>query len=163
MRFCKLLGVATVLHRDPKVFLQAWNATAKACNAEWVCYIPSIVIWTVWLFRNDVIFKGNDVDWIQVDFLVKFRIASWLLAKFPNDSISVESLMADFSLAINLIHYVNRGNSKSGIGGLLRDESGMILMEFSEASSLSLPALVELEAINFGISNFFYNILVIDS
>ncbi|KAL4303663.1 hypothetical protein GQ457_10G009830 [Hibiscus cannabinus] len=46
----------------------------------------------------------------------------------------------------------NRGNSKSGIGGLLRDDSGMILMEFSEASSLSLPALVELEAINFGIS-----------
>ncbi|KAL4304595.1 hypothetical protein GQ457_10G009920 [Hibiscus cannabinus] len=112
------------------------------------------VIWTVWLFRNDVIFKGKDVDWIQVDFLVKFRIASWLLAKFPNDSISVESLMADFSLAINLIHYVNRGNSKSGIGGLLKDDSGMILMEFSEASSLSLPALVELEAINFGISYF---------
>ncbi|KAK8576064.1 hypothetical protein V6N12_063712 [Hibiscus sabdariffa] len=75
-------------------------------------------------------------------------------ARQNGDNVSVESLMADFSLATNLIHYVNRGNSKSEIGGLLRDESGMILMEFSEASSLSLSALVELEAINFGISNF---------
>ncbi|KAK8973596.1 hypothetical protein V6N11_044571 [Hibiscus sabdariffa] len=113
-----------ILHRDPRYFSKPGMLQPKRAR------------------RN---------GWI---FLVKLRIASWLLAKFPNDSVSVESLMADFSLATNLILYVNRESSKSGIGGLLRDESGMILMEFSEASSLSLLALVELEAINFGISNF---------
>ncbi|KAK8707924.1 hypothetical protein V6N13_058975 [Hibiscus sabdariffa] len=103
---------------------------------------------------NDVIFKVKDVDGLQVDLFSEVSYCFMVIGKFFNDCISVESLMADFSLETNLIHYVNGGNSKSEIWGLLKDESSLILMEFSEASSLSLPALVELEAINFGISKF---------
>lgn len=39
---------------------------------------------TIWLARNDVAFKGKELDGIQIFELVKTRMAWWINAKWPN-------------------------------------------------------------------------------
>ncbi|KAK8999854.1 hypothetical protein V6N11_065346 [Hibiscus sabdariffa] len=123
-----------------------WGVGGFICIASGPADVSPSLEW------NEVIFEGIGVDWLQIEFLVKFRLAMWLKAKFPRACVSVEQLLTDFSLVSNLITSdkastsnlqgrlsprgflklnidgaVNRWNLKSGIGGLIRDDLGTIL------------------------------------
>ena len=41
------------------------------------------IIWSIWLLRNDMVFKGKVFDFEQFINTLKFRIASWFKAKWP--------------------------------------------------------------------------------
>ncbi|GMI90228.1 hypothetical protein like AT4G29090 [Hibiscus trionum] len=179
MSFCKAVGVEMVVHEDPKNFVENWNAMGQVSKKNWIPFIPFSVIWSVWLYRNDVVFKGAKVDWVQLRFMVKFRLATWMKAKFPNNLITLEDLLLDLNLAdsimvsekdkrsqahwtpppkgflkLNVDGATSVETNRAGIGGLLRNEEGINLWCFSEAVDLGPPSLAELEAVLRGIRFF---------
>ena len=41
------------------------------------------IIWSLWLWCNDMIFNDTIFDFKQIIDTIKFRIASWFKAKWP--------------------------------------------------------------------------------
>ncbi|KAK8579696.1 hypothetical protein V6N12_070007 [Hibiscus sabdariffa] len=113
------------------------------------------VIWTVWLFRNEVVFNNKEIDLLQILYLVKYRLAIWIKAKFLGGCISLDNLIAEPTLAIKIYSVVVAGGIKSGLDGLLRNDQGAILFQFSKPCGNGPPALIELLAVRFGVLKFF--------
>ncbi|KAK8579166.1 hypothetical protein V6N12_069495 [Hibiscus sabdariffa] len=128
---------------------------------------------------NDQVFQGKEIDWVQLELLVRVRLATWFKAKFPGRDISLENLISDPLLAsslcipvrnqmkflkwspppssflkLNVNGDVSRFSSRGGIGGLLRDEGGKVLFESSEGYGNSQVAWMELLAMKTGIHKF---------
>ncbi|KAE8734648.1 hypothetical protein F3Y22_tig00000738pilonHSYRG00149 [Hibiscus syriacus] len=135
-------------------------------------FIPRALMWSVWKCRNEVIFQKVKLDVVRLFFIVRFRIASWFVAKFKDVNIPIDSLVGDLKLA-DLVGRQGNGNSKpicwvpppdgflklnvdgamvkgwdkGGIGGLIRDSKGVLLQWFSERVGGGPPILAELLAI----------------
>ncbi|KAK9006359.1 hypothetical protein V6N11_035400 [Hibiscus sabdariffa] len=137
-------------------------------------------MWSIWLFRNDIIFANSHLDVAQLFYLVRFRAALWFVSKTPAARFSVESLVADPTLTdkprlplakglsdpvwsappvgflkLNVDGAMLRDGSKWGIGGLLRDNFGVLLASFSLPIGSGPPILAELEAISHGLDFVF--------
>ncbi|KAK9042263.1 hypothetical protein V6N11_017340 [Hibiscus sabdariffa] len=106
--------------------------------------------------RNEIVFEHKKVDVSQLFFVAKSRLAFWFKAKYPDSSISYEDIFTDPSLAdrlkfldkrranfvswspppsgalkLNVDGAVARHGKTSGVGGLLRNCEGKVLMSFS--------------------------------
>ncbi|GMI90570.1 hypothetical protein HRI_002726300 [Hibiscus trionum] len=176
---CGWVDVSTALQEDPWCFLEAWKSLGNRAGSTWWVLIPSVIIWTVWLFRNDIIFNNKLFDREQIKFLMIARLAYWLTAKFQGSGISSDALMVDPRLGARLpclrkekgmeqrwrppptefVKFSVDGAFSSskmcgGIGGILRDEQGSILMSFMAPTGNIPPALVELLAVKRGVEIF---------
>ncbi|KAK9001211.1 hypothetical protein V6N11_082999 [Hibiscus sabdariffa] len=148
MKYYKVAGICTVLHEDWRQFFQAWNGLEVSNNKAWFQLLPFALIWSVWLFRNNVVFNGHQMDWMQLVFLIKVRLAKWIKAKFGRVSCSSENLIADISVVDNFVPFCGRPASTP------RYDSGKTLLSFSNSVGVNAPALVELEAICVGVRMF---------
>ncbi|KAE8673291.1 RNA helicase family protein isoform 2 [Hibiscus syriacus] len=90
-------GISCVLPSDPPSLLSSWTYL-KLYSAMWK-FIPAAILWSLWKFRNDIIFNGGKLDSFALFFTVRLRLAKWFLAKYPKSSIQVDSLIVDPSLA----------------------------------------------------------------
>ncbi|XP_039040629.1 uncharacterized protein LOC120178942 [Hibiscus syriacus] len=167
--------------REAKNFLLAWDEL-KSNSVIWT-FIPGAVIWTIWKFRNYIVFEGGKLDQTELFFLTRVRLASWYLAKKKDVSIPKDSLISDPSIGdsyssynflkssitpwlppptgfikLNVDAAISCDWEKSGLGGLMRDHSGAILGSFQEPNGFGPPTLKELKAIQRGIS-FFTSVL----
>ncbi|GMI78630.1 hypothetical protein like AT2G34320 [Hibiscus trionum] len=158
-----------------EMLVELWDNLSNHDHANWWIVVPFAVLWMVWLMRNDIIFKGKNMDETQLIFLVRYRLAWWIRSKSRDEEISVESLTADMRLASILwkakikvrtmlkwepppLEFLKMNvdgaslveKTGCGIGGVMRDHSGMELVKFSEASEINPPAITELLAINRG-------------
>ena len=147
----------------------------------------------MWLFRNDIVFNNKILDEIQVFDLVKTCMAWWCKAKWP----STLFLFSDFYIAASNLSFnvqpkspktitfwcpspsgfmkFNVNGSVKGkpgpsrIGGVLRDELGVVKGIFSKAvgvmDSNQAELLAILEALLVSVeSNFFTSLsLIIES
>ncbi|XP_039056942.1 flowering time control protein FY-like [Hibiscus syriacus] len=109
-------------------------------------FIPGVMLWTIWKFRNEVVFEGRSLDQVEVFFMARIRLASWFLAKFNDVPISKDSIISNPSIADSFC----KDWRKSGVGGLLRDEFGDIKGSFKETPGPGPPTLMELIAIKRG-------------
>ncbi|KAK8543169.1 hypothetical protein V6N12_015733 [Hibiscus sabdariffa] len=140
--------------------------------------IPFVVIWFVWLARNEVVFNKKGIDWLHLDFLVRVRLVTWVKAKFSGCDIPLDCLISHPSLALNLCKNpkgalisgrwcplswgflklnVDEALSscfEGGIGGLLRDEKDKIFFQFSEPAGNGPPVLMELLVLRVRIRKF---------
>ncbi|KAE8663709.1 hypothetical protein F3Y22_tig00112921pilonHSYRG00052 [Hibiscus syriacus] len=121
--------------------------------------------------------QGGKLDQLELFFLSRVRLASWFLAKHKEVSIHKDSLIMDPSLADSYLPYSSMKSSsfpwvpppsgffklnvdaavssdwkKSGIGGIWRDHSGSFLGSFQESAGPGPPTMIELKAIQRGIS-----------
>ncbi|KAE8663292.1 RING-H2 finger protein ATL79-like [Hibiscus syriacus] len=113
-------------------------------------FIPRAVLWTIWKSRNEVIFKKEKLDVVRLFFIACFRILSWFAASFDMH-IPFDSLVDGF-LKINVDGAMVKGWNKGGIGGLIRDSSGVMIHWFSEKVRGGLLILAKLLAIKRGLS-----------
>ncbi|KAL4323635.1 hypothetical protein GQ457_11G028910 [Hibiscus cannabinus] len=156
MKFCALLGVSTAFPLIPLEFLEAWMWMIQLKNMSWFSLIPFVIIWSVWLARNEVVFNRKGVDWLQLDFLVRVRLTTWMKSLFPGHDIPLDCLISGLCLALNFCKNPKRAPNSGrccpppcgGIGGLLRDENGKILFQFSEPAGNGPPVLMELLALS---------------
>ncbi|KAK8508958.1 hypothetical protein V6N11_035565 [Hibiscus sabdariffa] len=178
---CSLLGVVAGIPDDPKSFLLAWHGcgVSKSKDSIWHL-IPFVVLWTIWLFRNDIIFSKSLLDCTQIFFLVRARVASWFKANWPESDCSAEAIISDPLITdkcsllrsetlvlhvweappfgfvkINVDGVMVTDGSKGGIGGILRDSTGTCLASFSLPIGPGPAVLAELEAVKQGLELFF--------
>ncbi|KAK9018322.1 hypothetical protein V6N11_001298 [Hibiscus sabdariffa] len=144
---CNLSSFITLLHDSCPVRLK-----------ESIWYIiPFAILWSIWILRNEIVFKNGKVDEIQLSFLAKFRLASWFKAKFPKASVSLDNLLLDPSISgipklknysrqpvlfwhpppadflkLNIDGVVKVDGSVGEIGGLIKNHKGETIISFSE-------------------------------
>ncbi|KAK9009610.1 hypothetical protein V6N11_036141 [Hibiscus sabdariffa] len=133
------------------IFGSLGDSCIPSISKVWL-FIPFAVIWTFWLFRNDIVFNAKWLDWLQLEFLVKFCLGSWLKTKFDHCPCWIPPPCGYAKL--NVDEVVLNFNAKGGIGGVLRGTRGEILFQFSELCGLGPPALIELIAIKVGMLKF---------
>ncbi|KAE8710201.1 Anaphase-promoting complex subunit 2 [Hibiscus syriacus] len=127
-RFILIWDVSTVLPKDPMSLLWSWSVLMDS-SSIWK-FIPGVVLWSLWKARNLVVFENWNFESSTLFFICRFRLAKWFLAKFP------------------------KANIQGGIGGVLKDSNGSILISFSKAVGPGPPLLAELKAIKEGMDLF---------
>ncbi|GKV12022.1 hypothetical protein SLEP1_g23227 [Rubroshorea leprosula] len=89
-------GIRTTLDRERcKVFQQHPSALKVAgINEGWRC-IWLVVVWTVWLARNDSIFKGKEAGKCNLLDLVQLRSFSWMKCRKKSYLFSLSDWIQD--------------------------------------------------------------------
>ncbi|KAK8511783.1 hypothetical protein V6N12_000824 [Hibiscus sabdariffa] len=179
MSFCAGLGLSSVWPKNPKLFMEAWRDLCSSSFSMVWSFIPFAVIWTLWLFRNEIVFNSKCLDWLQLVFCSKFRLGSWVKAKFGECSLSLDCIVNNPFVVTNLCLLprplasaqswsppphgfaklnvdgaLSSSREAGGLGGLLRDENGRILFQFLESCGSGPPALIELQAAKLGMDLF---------
>ncbi|KAE8656311.1 putative naringenin-chalcone synthase [Hibiscus syriacus] len=147
-RFLSSWNVSFVPPQTLLDFIIVWNDLIPK-STIWK-FIPRAVLWTVWKCRNDIIFGKGKVDGPLLFFFVRFRIASWFVARFNDVQINFDSLVGDIKIVdlgvrmkkdsissscwtapplgyvkLNVDGAMSKEWDKGGIGGLLRDAQGL--------------------------------------
>ncbi|EOY00472.1 Uncharacterized protein TCM_010352 [Theobroma cacao] len=100
------------------------------------------IVWSIWLARNDVLCNGKLWDCEKTYDMVKLRVAWWANAKWPNMNPHLKG-MVKFN-----VDGVSRGNlGQGGITGILRDEEGKALIQFSFSIGITDANTTEILAI----------------
>lgn len=135
------------------------------------CFLLYATVWTIWQFRNLLVFEGKDPNLEQAADMVKFRIAWWFkhLNRGSKDSVAalyrnLDCLCMDYkrvkrksiadwippmldSLKFNVDGSSRGKPSPAGIGGVLRDSNGKVLYLFSVFLGIFDSNVAELFAI----------------
>ncbi|XVE77673.1 hypothetical protein DITRI_Ditri13aG0081000 [Diplodiscus trichospermus] len=130
-----------------------------------------VIIWSIWLHRNDIIFRGNQLNLCKLVDLIKFRIAIRVKEKWPQLHMGVNDIIRNPAIiSIPAIHthprpgmvWINPavgymkfnvdGSSlgkpgPAGIGGILRNHQGEEVIRFSKSIGFVDSNEVELLAI----------------
>ncbi|XVF26807.1 hypothetical protein REPUB_Repub14bG0050700 [Reevesia pubescens] len=148
---CSHWNLSWVGHKYPTVFFLSWqNASPSSlCNKVWKMAFYAIT-WSLWLFRNDMIFKGIFLDVIWLSSIILLRLAIWSKACWPLSASLVDDFMKFPSLvrikpapikirplvlwlapSLGSLKFNVDGSSlgkpgPAGIGGILRDDKGEI-------------------------------------
>eukprot|EP00258_Populus_trichocarpa_P028500 XP_024444519.1 uncharacterized protein LOC112324681 [Populus trichocarpa] len=165
-------GLAWCCPRNlPNLFSQ-WDSLVygKFQKKAWVMLFFSVA-WSIWLLRNDVIFKQKIPNYDTLFFLIVTRLCLWLKATEPDFPYSSSDLLRS---AEGLIRWTNSqtlrtgvmwsppmtnrfkwnvdGSSiekpgPSGIGGVLRNHHGILLGIFSLSVGILDSNVAELRAV----------------
>ena len=119
-----------------------------------------VIVWSIWKLCNDMIFNGKVFDYIQISNTIRFRLATWFKAKWPdcpNSTLDIvkfpkeiqvqkvskatkkailwERPPSDF-LKFNVDGFARGKPGPTGIGGVLRDYNLTIKGIFSKATKV---------------------------
>ncbi|KAK1361049.1 hypothetical protein POM88_045523 [Heracleum sosnowskyi] len=126
-------------------------------------------LWTMWLVRNETIFRNQKFNLGTTTFLIKLRVKEWALAVDlinkdtlawwdlnPVGSITRSEILRKQTLLLSGHEFIGfidgswrikNGVVQAGIGGLLKDASGASKMTFSGPVLESNPLNTEMEAL----------------
>ncbi|EOY18408.1 Uncharacterized protein TCM_043005 [Theobroma cacao] len=108
---------------------------------------PFSISWTMWLFRNDVVFQNASWDNKQVWNLIHLQTATWANANWPSQHGSILDMYIHPScpttqtngpktrvaiLKFNVDGAANDSTRDADIGGILRSENGVVQARFSK-------------------------------
>ncbi|KAL4283563.1 hypothetical protein GQ457_16G029270 [Hibiscus cannabinus] len=184
MQFAAFWGLSLVLPENPISFLYAWEGARHDVSSDSIWHlIPFVIIWSIWLTRNEIVFEKKKVDVSQILYVAKSRLAFWFKAKHPESVLSREDIFTDPLLAdksknmgksrsrlvswspppsgtlkLNVDGAVTRDGGLGGVGGLLRNSEGKCLLSFSRHVGQVPPLLAEILAIKFGLEIFFTSV-----
>ncbi|EOY19891.1 Uncharacterized protein TCM_045281 [Theobroma cacao] len=94
-----------------------------------------VILWTLWLFRFDIIFNGKVCDASQAFNTVKLRVGWWLKAHRLMDNSPVLDVMREPSFA--KVTLIKGCPGASGLGGALRDDNGLVKILFSKSIGIA--------------------------
>ncbi|XVF82519.1 hypothetical protein PTKIN_Ptkin16aG0055800 [Pterospermum kingtungense] len=170
-RWLSLWGVAWCAPLGPIPFFQAWMETLPTgvCDRLWKMSFFAIV-WSIWLSRNDVIFNRGAVIFDDLIQIMLLRVAMWTKAKWPFIVECVYEIIRNPQLITvktpsvkgprsalwatpsqGCMKFIVDGAAKgkpgpAGIGGVLRDDKGMVKLVFSKPVGVMDSNLAELLA-----------------
>lgn len=160
------------LHIEPWVFFSQWinMIPSGKCDKVWIMSFGAVA-WSIWLSRNERVFNNKEVDAGNVIDTIKLRLFSWYKGKWPQ---AMESTI-EFISCLNVIK-INGKKMKvrphidwapprigvlkfnvdgaalgkpglAGIGGVLRNHEGRVLIRFSKAVGIEESNIAEILAI----------------
>ncbi|XVF77973.1 hypothetical protein PTKIN_Ptkin14bG0090800 [Pterospermum kingtungense] len=170
--WCGVWEVQWVSHCDPWFFFVQWNSLLpnRALDKMWGMLF-GVVAWSIWLCRNEVVFKGKNWELDHILDLIKLRLSMWMKARWPHLSMSMLNVDSShysvpFSKASDMVQKSScwippsegmvkfnvDGSSfgkpgPAGIGGVLRNHKGNELMSFSKHIGMEDSNVAEIMAI----------------
>ncbi|GMI76256.1 hypothetical protein like AT4G29090 [Hibiscus trionum] len=176
-RFANFWGFHFILPGDAIGAVKLWFEAAPDKGKSFIwCFVPAVILWSLWLLRNEIIFKDGKLDLSNLFFISRFRLITWYKARRPEVTTPFVDLFANPAvemlnrhagsehckprywslppfgfLKVNVDGATKRDGTASGIGGFIRDHAGQKVISFSEPAGPSTPILVELKAIGFGL------------
>ncbi|GMI86725.1 hypothetical protein HRI_002341800 [Hibiscus trionum] len=180
MKFAGFWDINMVLPADAEGVFFYWNhAKPTSANDKLWKIISCSILWSLWLMRNDVVFKKLKPDPVNLLFVTKYRIALWFLALNPECSVSLDDIICNPAvvdrkvgaslsgvvpeawsppslgfLKLNIDGAMPKSGSMGGIGGLIRDSSGVWVASFSEQCGFGPPIVAEIAALRRGLDLF---------
>ncbi|EOX95147.1 Uncharacterized protein TCM_004701 [Theobroma cacao] len=157
---------------DAPAFFLAWNNCPVdiARRKVWRMSFFTIV-WSIWLYKNKMVFDGLTWDACKVLEIIKIRMAWWVKSKWPQDNLDTLKIVR-FSLLVAIptkrdkvkvqvqwkippngwLKFNTDGAARGypgplGIWGVLRNEKGMVKMLFSKTEDWDDANLMEMLAI----------------
>ncbi|KAL4385238.1 hypothetical protein GQ457_15G008200 [Hibiscus cannabinus] len=171
--------ISLVLQQNPMEVFLAWpHLCSKVDSTHMWRLLPFAIVWSIWLHRNEIVFQGKVVDVGQLLYNVKLRAAWWFKAKEPDSIMFLDLIISDPSLASWKAESISKSNaslawsppplgflklnvdgacdrtSNCGVGGVLRNHQGVILLEFSRNIGTGSSLLAEILAIKFAVDYF---------
>ncbi|XVF79235.1 hypothetical protein PTKIN_Ptkin14bG0204400 [Pterospermum kingtungense] len=168
--WCKIWGIKWAANKDAWSNFIEWQFLLPTKNVVWKISFCAI-LWSIWLHRNEIVFKNGQLNICNLIDLIKLRIMHWVKAKWPTAQVDLWNFMTclnEIQIPSNPIHirpitswscpplgYVKfnvDGASlgkpgQEGIGGILCDHQGRVLIRFSKSIGLADSNLAELLAI----------------
>ncbi|KAK8998753.1 hypothetical protein V6N11_084136 [Hibiscus sabdariffa] len=137
-------------------FFSLWHDSCLSYSKESIWpLIPFVILWSIRLLRNEVVFKGSKVDFVYLSFLARFHLVSWFKAKFLNCLISLNDLVVNPAssqgwgstasstkssmawipppcgfLKLNTDGAILGDGSAGDIGGIIRSHNGDVVISF---------------------------------
>lgn len=135
----------------------------------------SVLLWTIWIIRNDLVFNNRRANLNQLEFLIKHRAYMWSKASdlvssnqeaiwniWPHQSFKmhrlsrINNLIKYWSSISDLLGFIdgaykllNNNNSSSGIGGFLMNKSSKVIFLFANPTQCSNAQDAEFQALVF--------------
>ncbi|XVE89047.1 hypothetical protein DITRI_Ditri19aG0118600 [Diplodiscus trichospermus] len=130
-----------------------------------------VIVWSIWIHRNNIVFHGKRMGIVQVIDLIKIRIVSWVKAKWleigisqsdiarslptvsiPDKLAKVRRIVSWSKPPRGTVKFNVDGSSlgKPGfvnIGGILRDHLGHVKFWFSKSIGTADSNYIEILAI----------------
>ncbi|XVF79317.1 hypothetical protein PTKIN_Ptkin14bG0211600 [Pterospermum kingtungense] len=170
--WCGVWEVQWVSHCDPWFFFVQWNSLLpnRALDKMWGMLFGAVA-WSIWLCRNEVVFKGKNWELDHILDLIKLRLSMWMKARWLHLSMSMLNVDSShysvpFSKASDMVRKSScwippsegmvkfnvDGSSFGkpdpvGIGGVLRNHKGNELMSFSKHIGMEDSNVAEIMAI----------------
>ncbi|XVF83559.1 hypothetical protein PTKIN_Ptkin16aG0498800 [Pterospermum kingtungense] len=167
--WCRLWGIQWAAHKDAWSNFIEWHSLLPSSSGEIIWKISFYaILWSIWILRNEVVFKNKQLDFIMLIDLVKFRIIHWAKAKWPHIQIDSWSALnclnkiqiptkrvnpRPFScwscpsfgaVKFNIDGAAQGKPGPAGIGGILRDHQGTALIRFSKSIGTADSNLAEI-------------------
>ncbi|GMJ15548.1 hypothetical protein HRI_005224000 [Hibiscus trionum] len=170
-------NLAFTMPADIPSMLLMWKdlSLLRNSNSIWM-FIPASTLWSIWLYRNEIVFHNKLFDPCNLIFITRFRIVSWFKSRNPDCQVCFDDLMSNLAcpipqksslkgqkvtcswkppprgfLKFNVDAAMPTKGDSGGIGGVLRNHSGNVLFSFSEAINHCPVILGELLAIKAGL------------
>ncbi|KAH1131671.1 hypothetical protein J1N35_003049 [Gossypium stocksii] len=132
------------------LFFQRWLHSFPSKRLQLVRSMAFFAtIWSIWLWRNSMVYNGKIFDIIQLFETVKLRLGWWCKAQRP----TVATPLNDFFLAPPNKSVDNMPTVR--IHGILRNHLGSSLVIFSKAIGVVDPVLAETIAIKEALKIFY--------
>ncbi|KAK9285427.1 hypothetical protein L1049_024620 [Liquidambar formosana] len=131
------------------------------------------IILSIWLARNEIIFKGKAFHWVEIAELAIYRMSIWIKGKFEDIPYSVEDFRCNIDSVRNfkgvsglrkargvvawvqpILGWMKFNVDGSSIGGVLRDDKGCFRCVFSEPIGVMDSNVAELMAIRKALNLF---------
>ncbi|KAL4354507.1 hypothetical protein GQ457_06G027420 [Hibiscus cannabinus] len=159
MSCATLWNLSLVFPKDLGSFLSTWHGVSISRLNDSIWHLlPFAILWSIWLFRNDIIFANSHLDAAQLFYLIShdptLTDKPWLPKANGQSNLVWSAPPAGF-LKLNVVGAMLRDGSKGDIGRILRDDFGDRLASSSLPIGSGPPILAELEAISHGLDFFF--------
>ncbi|KAL4273862.1 hypothetical protein GQ457_13G018760 [Hibiscus cannabinus] len=149
----KLWNVQVVVPGILRDLIQMWENVYVKESAKLVWRISFFeIVWSIWLCQNKIVFQEKLWDFESLMDMILLRLG-FLSQALVSSNIIRRPLCGSWSappmgwLKFNVNASVCGGFSEAGIGGILRNHGGNILVFFSGSGGISDPTGVELATI----------------
>ncbi|XVF61990.1 hypothetical protein PTKIN_Ptkin08bG0180300 [Pterospermum kingtungense] len=94
--------------QDKLIWKGNTSMPARCSNKMWLMSFDAI-LWTLWISRNEVVFRGKVLEAEKVVDMLKFRISAWAMAKWPQIDVCFSNL---FNNLANVVVPTKRSQSR---------------------------------------------------
>ncbi|KAJ4839076.1 hypothetical protein Tsubulata_032282 [Turnera subulata] len=95
-KICRWWGVKWSAPRDLTSLFSQWFLLGGNYNStsSWISILFSTP-WSIWLARNNLIFRNKEVDWERLFDIILLRCITWIRAKHPSFPLHLTDLLTN--------------------------------------------------------------------
>ncbi|XP_021290619.1 uncharacterized protein LOC110421355 [Herrania umbratica] len=108
-------GISWCILGDATSFFVAWNTCPMKVAKRKVWRMSFLtIVWSLWPFRNEIVFEGKPWDVLELEELIKIMMGWWVKSRWPNDNLSIMEIVRSLLPACA---HIKRVQTKANVSG----------------------------------------------